>query len=215
MMQGMPRAMPSETPPAELRLARLVGLRLCHDLGGVVGTIGNALDMMEGPGSEAATLAQDAAEVLRRRLVLWRALLGGQGETSLAACLALLEGQLAGGRARADAAALDPGLMLPEERVPVLLAALLVAGDSLPRGGQVRLGGDPRREFAIWPEGQRAAWPPSLLGALAGGPLPEEPIGRDVMVVWLVSVAAAARMRLSLALPPGEAAGPLLLALAP
>jgi histidine phosphotransferase ChpT len=213
MTQGMPRAMPSETMPADLRLTRLVGLRLCHDLGGVVGTIGNALDMMDGPGSEAATLAQDAAEVLRRRLVLWRALLGGQGETTLGAALALLEGQLSGGRARADAAALDPALPVAEAVVPVVLAAMLLGGESLPRGGQVRLGGDGRREFAIWPDGQRAAWPPTLLRALAGGPLPEDPIGRDVLVVWLCAVAAAAGVRLTLALPPGESAGPLLLAL--
>lgn len=213
MMQGMPRAMLSDTLPAEIRLARLIGLRLCHDLGGVVGTIGNALDMMEGQGSEAAVLAQDAAEVLRHRLVLWRALLGGQGEATLGAALALLDGQLSGGRSKADAAALDPCLPLPDSLVPVLLAAMLVGGDALPRGGRVRLGGDARREFVVWPEGQRAAWPASLVRALAGGPLPEDPIGRDVMVVWLCAVAGAAGVRLSLALPPGEAAGPLLLAL--
>lgn len=213
MTQGMPRAMPSETLPADLHLTRLVGLRLCHDLGGVVGTIGNALDMMEGAGSEAAALARDAAEVLRRRLVLWRALLGGQGEATLGATLALLEGQLAGGRARADASALDPSVPVAGEMVPVLLAAMLLGGDALPRGGQVRLGGDPQREFAIWPDGLRAAWPASLVRALAGGPLPEDPIGRDVMVVWLCTVAAAGGMRLTLALPPGETAGPLLLAL--
>lgn len=213
MMQGMPRAMLSDTRPAEIRLARLIGLRLCHDLGGVVGTIGNALDMMEGVGSEAATLAQDSAEVLRRRLVLWRALLGGLGEATLGAALALLDGQLSGGRSQADAAALDPALPLAEPLVPVLLAAMLVGGDALPRGGRVRLGGDARREFVVWPEGQRAAWPASLVRALAGGPLPEDPIGRDVMVLWLCTVAAAAGVRLSLALPPGEGAGPLLLAL--
>ena len=39
-------------PTANIDLARMVGLRLCHDLGGVVGTIGNALDMISEVGGE-------------------------------------------------------------------------------------------------------------------------------------------------------------------
>jgi histidine phosphotransferase ChpT len=164
-------------PAADLGLARLVGLRLCHDLGGVVGTIGNALDMAGGMGGDAQALAQDAAEVLRQRLILWRALLGGQGESTLGTTLALLDGQLAGGRAVADTGTLDLSQSLPEQIIPVLLAAMLLAGEALPRGGRVRLAGDPQREMAIWPEGQRAAWPGSLLRAIAGE-MPADAMGR-------------------------------------
>ncbi len=197
-------------PTADLDLARMVGLRLCHDLGGVVGTIANALDMMPGVGGEAATLAQDAAEELRRRLILWRAMLGGQGEATLGATLALLDGQLAGGRAVADAGTLDLAYRLPEEVVPVVLAAMLLGGEALARGGRVCLGGDPAFELAIWPDGPRAAWPPTLLRALAGE-MPADALGRDVTVVWLCTVAAAAKAHLSIALPPGQATGPLLI----
>jgi histidine phosphotransferase ChpT len=197
-------------PTADLCLARMVGLRLCHDLGGVVGTIGNALDMMGGVGGEAATLAQDAAEVLRQRLVLWRALLGGQGKATLGDTLALLEGQLAGGRASADASTLDLTHHLPEAVVPVLLAAMLMGGEALPRGGRVCLAGDPAGELAIWPDGQRAAWPPGMLQALAGE-MPADAMGREVTIVWLCTLAAAGGVRLSLAMAPGQGAGPLML----
>ena len=199
-------------PAADLDLARMVGLRLCHDLSGVVGTIANALDMVNGGGGEAASLAHDAAEVLRRRLVLWRALLGGQGGATLAETLALLDGQLAGGRARGETGTLDPALRLAEEIVPVVLAAMLVGGEALPRGGCVRLAGDPQRELAVWPEGQRAAWPPSLIRALAGE-MPPEPMGRDVTIILLCRVAAAAGVGLSIAMPPGQETGPLMLTL--
>ncbi len=203
--------MTTAPPTADLLLARQVGLRLCHDLGGVVGTIANALDMMEGVGGEAASLAQDAADVLRRRLILWRALLGGQGEATLGATLALLEGQLAGGRAVAETGGLDPTLVLPEDMVPAVLAAMLLGGESLPRGGRVCLAGDPARELAVWPDGQRAAWPPALVRALAGE-MPSDAMGRDVLVVWLCAVAGPAGVRLSLAMPAGgPAAGPLML----
>jgi histidine phosphotransferase ChpT len=203
--------MPQETTLPDLRLVRLVGLRLCHDIGGVAGTIGNALEMLDSVGSEAATLATDASDVLRRRLTLWRALLGGHGEMTLDALLGLLGGQLAGGRAEADAAKLDPATRVSEEMVPVLLSAMVLGGEALPRGGHVRLAGDPGREWAIWPEGPRAAWPSALLRAITGGALPEDPSGRDVLVVWLAAVAGAAGVRLALAVPPAEGAGPLLL----
>ncbi len=211
MMQGMPRPMPSGTPRSELRLARLVGLRLCHDLSGVVGTIGNALEMMAGVGEEAAALAVESAGVLRQRLLLWRAVLGGQGEATLGTLLGLLEGQLAGGRAGADAATLDPGTMVAEPMVPVILSAMLVAGEALPRGGTVRLAGDPAGEMAVLPDGPRAAWPAPLIRAVAGGEPLEEPTGRDVMALWLAATATAGGMRLGLALPPGAGAGPLLI----
>ncbi len=197
-------------PTADLDLARMVGLRLCHDLGGVVGTIGNALDMMGNVGGEAATLAHDAAEELRRRLVLWRALLGGQGDATVGATLALLEGQLAGGRAVVEAGTLDLDANLADSTVPVVLAAMVLGGEALPRGGRVRLAGDPARELAIWPEGQRAAWPPGLVRALAGE-MPVDAMGRDVTIVWLCTLAAAACVRLSIAMPPGDSAGPLML----
>lgn len=197
-------------PTADIDLARMVGLRLCHDLGGVVGTIGNALDMITEVGGEAQTLAQDAAEVLRRRLVLWRAMLGGQGDATLGSTLALLDGQLAGGRALAETGTLDLGVSLPEPVVPVLLAAMLLAGEALPRGGRVCLAGDPGGELAIWPDGPRAAWPASLLRALAGE-LPADPMGRDLTIVWLCSLAGAAGIHLSIAMPPGQTVGPLMI----
>jgi histidine phosphotransferase ChpT len=205
--------MPSVPPLSDLRLARLVGLRLCHDISGVAGTVGNALELLDGAGGEAAELAVDAAAVLRRRLLLWRALLGGQGESALGTVLGLATGEIAGGRASADAAALDAGIMVAEEVVPVLLTAVLLAGEALPRGGVVRLVGDPHREMAVLPEGPRAAWPPALLRAVAGAPLPNEPTGREVLSLWLAATAAAGSVSLSLAMPPGEGCGPLLLSI--
>ena len=213
MTQGMPRPMPSETPLSEGRLARLLGLRLCHDLGGVAGTVGNALELLGGAGGEAAEIAIEAAAVLRRRLLLWRAVLGGQGEATLGTLFGLLEGQVGGGRATAEAPGLDPAWMVPEDLVPVLLAAVLTAGEALPRGGVVRLAGDPGRELVVLPEGPRATWPPALVRIVAGAPLAAEPTGREVMPLWLGAAAATAGVRLSLAMPPGEGAGPLVLGL--
>ena len=205
MTQGMSRAMPSIPPLSDLRLARLVGLRLCHDISGVAGTVGNALELLDGAGGEAAELAADAAAVLRRRLLLWRALLGGQGEGALGTVLGLAAGEIAGGRASADAATLDAGVLLAEEVVPVLLDRR-AAG----RARRCRAAawcawlGDPQRELAMLPEGPRAAWPPALLRAVAGAPLAGEPTGREVLVAVARAPTAAAG---SVRPEPGDGAG--------
>ena len=213
MTQGMSRPMPTEAPLPEARLARLVGLRMCHDLGGVAGTVGNALELLGGAGGEAAEIAMEAATVLRRRVLLWRAVLGGQGEASLETLLGLLAGQLSGGRATAEVAGLDSAWLVEEEVVPVLLAAMLVAGEALPRGGVIRLSGRPGQDLVIMPEGMRAAWPSALLRAVAGGSAAAEPTSREVLSLWLTAMAASTGIRLDLALPPGEGIGPLVLTL--
>ena len=70
MTQVIPGSEPDASSDLQLRLTRLIGLRLCHDLGGLAGTIGNALEMLGDAGAEASDLAQDAADMLRRRLLL-------------------------------------------------------------------------------------------------------------------------------------------------
>lgn len=213
MTQGMPRPMPPSPPFQGPDLAKLLGLRLCHDLGGLAGTVGNALDMLDSIGPEASALASDAATGLRRRLLLWRAMLGGQEGATLGTLLDLLEGQLAGGRATADATAADPAMPVAPGIVPVLLSAMMVAGEALPRGGVVRLAADGRQGFAILPEGPRIAWSPTLVRIIGGGALLGEPTAREVLPLWLGAMAAAERVQLGMALAPGGGTGPLMLTL--
>jgi len=145
MSQVTPEIDSAEGADLHLRLTRLIGLRLCHDLGGVAGTIGNALEMLNDAGAEAADLAGDAADMLRRRLLLWRSVLGSGEARTLGAALSVLKGQIAGGRAHLEIGDLPEDIALSEAMVPLLLSGLLVAGEALPRGGLVRLSGDLRR----------------------------------------------------------------------
>src|ERR1700679_75829 len=58
-----------------VRLVELVCARLCHDLGGLIGTVGNAVDMVAediGGDSEVAAFASSAAKALAQRLRLMR-----------------------------------------------------------------------------------------------------------------------------------------------
>ena len=211
MSQVNPEPDSAEGADLHLRLTRLIGLRLCHDLGGLAGTIGNALEMLNDAGAEAADLAGEAADMLRRRLLLWRSVLGSGEARTLGAVLGLLKGQIAGGRAHLEIGDLPEESALSETMVPLLLSGLLVAGEALPRGGVVRLSGDLQREIMILPIGAAAAWSPVVVRHAAGAALPAEISSRDALAMWLSISAGAAGVSLSLALPPGQAASALIM----
>ena len=211
MSQVNPEPDSAEGADLHLRLTRLIGLRLCHDLGGLAGTIGNALEMLNDAGAEAADLAGEAADMLRRRLLLWRSVLGSGEARTLGAVLGLLKGQLAGGRAHLEIGDLPEESALSETMVPLLLSGLLVAGEALPRGGVVRLSGDLQREIMILPIGAAAAWSPVVVRNAAGAALPAEISSRDALAMWLCISAGAAGVSLSLALPSGQAAAALIM----
>jgi histidine phosphotransferase ChpT len=211
MTQVTPEPDSAEGADLHLRLTRLIGLRLCHDLGGLAGTIGNALEMLNDAGTEAADLAGDAADMLRRRLLLWRSVLGSGEARTLGAVLGLLKGQIAGGRAHLEIGDLPEETPLSETMAPLLLSGLLVAGEALPRGGVVRLSGDLQREIMIFPTGAGAAWSPVVVRHAADSALPAEISSRDALAMWLCISAGAAGVALSLALPPGQAAAALIM----
>jgi histidine phosphotransferase ChpT len=213
MMQVIPEPESAEGADLHLRLTRLIGLRLCHDLGGLAGTIGNALEMLNDAGDEAADLAGEAADMLRRRLLLWRAVLGSGEARTLGAATGLLKGQIASGRANLEMGDLPESAPLSETLVLLLLSAILVAGEALPRGGVVRLAGDLRHEITILPIGAGAKWSPVLLRQAAGAPLPANISSRDALALWFCISAGAAGVAFSLALPSGEAPAALVMTL--
>lgn len=173
----------------ELMLAQDLCARLCHDLGGPIGTVAGAVELLEEE-PEAAGLAQDAAGVLRRRLELWRAACGaGTGPLDLATIGLLLEGVLAGGRARLDSTGLPQDRVLQPPVAQLVLVAAMLAGDGLPRGGVVRLAGAAGDALTLWPEGANAGWPPALSAALAGEARPGP---RDVLGALLPRLAGLA-----------------------
>lgn len=159
----------------DTRLAQLVAARLCHDLGGAVGTLVGTLDLVEAGGDEMLALSRETALALRQRLRLYAAAWTGPGAAADAAELAsLLAGAPAASRVRFDCARLAPGAglalgaMLPATLVPLALNAALLAAEALPRGGVVHLSGTPEAGLVVWPEGRNAAWPQPLLALLSG-----------------------------------------------
>lgn len=181
-------------------LAQDLCARLCHDLVGPLGTVAGAIDLL-GEDPEAAELARDAAAVLRRRLKFWRAACGaGTGPLSVQEALGLLEGLPAGGRATLRPEGLAETEVLGAAEAQLLLAAAMLAGEALPRGGVVRLLRHPGGGLAVLPEGRGAAWPAALEAVLSGA---AEPGPRTVLAAMLGRLALLSGWEVLL-LPPGE-----------
>jgi histidine phosphotransferase ChpT len=193
-----------------LALAQAVCTRLCHDLGGPTGALAGALEMLDGTGDDATDLARDAARIIDRRLRFWRTALGGSaGELDAASLGQLAEGLTLGRRATVDLDGLAPGCLLPGPLAQPVLLAMLVGVEALPRGGALRVAGDPAEALSVWPDGPGAAWPPGLAAVITGQP--PVPTPRAVALPLLAATAAAAPVRLELLMGRGNAAGPLVL----
>ncbi len=196
---------------AQLALAQVVCTRLCHDLGGPTGALAGALDLVEGSADDALDVARDAARIIDRRLRFWRVAVGGAGGDLDSLTLAqLAEGLTLGRRASVELDGLQPGAVIAPAMAQALLLAMLVGVETMPRGGVLRVGGDPRDSLSVWPDGAGAAWPVGLPALLAG----EQPAltPRGVALPLLIATAHAARLRLELLMSaPKGGPGPLLL----
>jgi len=196
---------------AQLTLAQVVCTRLCHDLGGPVGALAGALDLVEGPSDDALDVARDAVRIIDRRLRFWRVAVGGAATDLDVGTLAqLAEGLTLGRRASVDLDGLAPACAIPPVVAQPLLLGMLVGIEAMPRGGVLRVGGDPGDSLSVWPDGAGAAWPAALPALLAGDRPALTP--RAVALPLLVATAAAGRVRLEvLATAPKGGPGPLLL----
>jgi histidine phosphotransferase ChpT len=121
-----------------LRLAELLANRLCHDLSGPLNGLGAGLAEAVAGSAMAAdglALAQEAATVAIRRLVLLRAAWGEVGEALDRPALERLASGLPGRRVRVDLSRLTEPVRFAPNASRLLLNVMLLAAESLPRGG--------------------------------------------------------------------------------
>jgi histidine phosphotransferase ChpT len=150
------RIMAVEAQDERLVLAQAVARRICHDLAGLLGTLGGTLELI-GEEPDAADLAGETAAVLTARVRLLRGAWGGGVEAlDQSAIAALMPGLPGFERLQLNCAALTQPLEGAAARL--CLCLLLVGAAGLPKGGTLVLGG---HEAAIWLElqGPGAEWP--------------------------------------------------------
>ena len=163
-----------------LDLAALLCSRVCHDLISPSGAIVNGLEVLEESKDEetksfALDLIKKSAKTASARLQFCRIAFGAAGSANAQVDLGDAE-NVARGFIEDDKIKLSWNLssaLLPKSRVKLLLNMILVAAQSIPRGGIVAVEGDGPPEamtFKISARGLNARIPQAAPALLAGFP---------------------------------------------
>jgi len=193
----------------DARLAELLSSRICHDLGSPVASVTALLPQAADPA--AHEILSETTDELVARLKLFSAAFGSSDELPWNDLPGLLRGAPMAHRVKFDLA--PAAVHLLPGRVRLVLSAALLAAESLPRGGIVRISRDPEGSVALLPEGRDAVWSPTLIQLLSGGSMEvaiaEGP--RRVLAPWVLAQATAEGVELGLALSGGMGMPPLLM----
>jgi histidine phosphotransferase ChpT len=164
-----------------LDLAALLCSRLCHDLISPVGAVVNGLEVLEDDNDEetktfALELIKKSARVASARLQFCRLAFGAAGSAGASIDLGDAE-SVARGFLEDDKLKLGwqlPRALLPKNRVKLLLNLLILAAQTIPRGGTLAaepIGEGATMGFRVTASGLNARIPqaiPSLLSGEAG-----------------------------------------------
>jgi histidine phosphotransferase ChpT len=163
-----------------LDLAALLCSRVCHDLISPAGAIVNGLEVLEESKDEetrifALDLIKKSARTASARLQFCRIAFGAAGSAGAKVDLGDAE-NVARGFIEDEKVKLAwnlPRMLLPKNRVKLLLNMLLVAAQSIPRGGILSVdgsGGTEDMTFKITARGLNARIPQAVPALLAGCP---------------------------------------------
>ena len=169
---------PSSAPaPDALELAALLCSRVCHDLISPVGAIVNGLEVLDDdPKPEdrefALDLIRKSAKTASARLQFCRLAFGAAGsagaQIDLGDAQNMARGQIEDGKV--TIAWNLPRLLLPKNRVKLLLNMMLIAQQTIPRGGTLTV--DPVGEgeaisFRVTANGLNARLPQNIVNLLS------------------------------------------------
>ena len=168
----------SGSPLDALDLAALLCSRVCHDLISPVGAIVNGLEVLEEEKDEATKefaldLIKRSAGTASAKLQFCRIAFGAAGSAGAQIDLGDAE-SIARGFLEDDKTKLAwnlPRALLAKNRVKLLLNMLLIAGQSIPRGGSLTvdpIGAGETMGFKVSAAGTNAKVPPAVPPLLAG-----------------------------------------------
>ena len=168
----------SGTPIEALDLAALLCSRVCHDLISPVGAIVNGLEVLEEAKDEetktfALDLIKKSARNASAKLQFCRIAFGAAGSAGAQIDLGDAE-TITRGFFEDDKTKLAwnlPRALLAKNRVKLLLNLLLVAGQTIPRGGRLTvdpIGAGDSMGFKVSAAGVNAKVPPAVAALLAG-----------------------------------------------
>src|SRR6201996_6462459 len=180
-MSGAPSSGPT---PDSLELAALLCSRVCHDLISPVGAIVNALEVLDDSNKPedrefALELIRKSSKTASARLQFCRLAFGAAGSSGaqidLGDALNMAKGHIEDGKCTISWNL--PRLLLPKNRVKLLLNMMVIAQQTIPRGGMLTVdpvGDGETMSFRVAATGHNARLPQNivaLLGAVHTGPI--------------------------------------------
>ena len=160
-------------------LAALLCSKVCHDVISPVGALNNALELMDDPtaGDDATELVRSSAKTASARLQFCRIAFGAAGsagatidtDDARSVAMAYIEDE------RPDLTWNGERMLLPKDKVKLLLNLLLVGIAAVPRGGMVTAtveGPDDAPSFTVHATGKRVRVPVAF-DEMMDGDLPE------------------------------------------
>ena len=199
--------------PETLEFAALLCSRVCHDLISPVGAIVNGLEVLDdNPKPEdrdfALDLIRKSAKTASARLQFCRLAFGAAGSTGaqidLGDAHAMSRGHIEDGRT--SLAWNLPRMLLPKNRVKLLLNMLVIAQQTIPRGGTLTV--DPIGEgdsigFRITASGLNARLPQNIADLMRASVSPAaDAHAVQPYYTWLLAQACGLSVKLA---PQGEA----------
>ncbi len=197
--------------PDALELAALLCSRVCHDLISPVGAIVNGLEVLDDdPKPEdrefALALIRKSATTASARLQFCRLAFGAAGsagaQIDLGDAQTMARGHLED--AKTTIAWNLPRLLLPKNRVKLLLNMMVIAQQTIPRGGVLSVdpvGGGEQIGFRVTASGLNARMPQNIADLLNSGSAPD---AHAVQPYYTRLLAQACGLKVVLA-PEGEA----------
>jgi histidine phosphotransferase ChpT len=205
-----------------LRLAQLLCQRFCDEVTESIAALRGKMQVALRGGersADALRTAVDVADALTRRMEMLREAWEGSPRPMGVQRLRGLAASLPGGDSLTiDVFGLGAEIALPPALGRIVLNALLVAAESLPRGGTISLGPAGGADLVVRITGPRAAWPAGLAEWLANESAAWAALAAPNRVAGpvLAIVAPQLGFRVSLLLPSGRVGrGPAPLLISP
>lgn len=199
--------------PDALELAALLCSRVCHDLISPVGAIVNGLEVLDdNPKPEdrdfALELIRKSAKTASARLQFCRLAFGAAGSSGaqidLGDAQAMAKGHIEDGKITLGWNL--PRLLLPKNRVKLLLNMLVIAQQTIPRGGTLRIdpvGDGETMSFRVTATGLNSRVPQNIADVLSAPSVVPPADAHAVQPYYTRLLAQACGLKVSLA-PEGE-----------
>lgn len=191
-----------------LDLAALLCSRVCHDVISPVGAILNGLEVLDEEKDEsmrtfALDLVRRSAQQASARLQFARIAFGAAGSAGASIDLGDAE-KVAHAFVGNDKVKLTwegARVLVPKNRVKLLLNLIVIAQHAIPRGGvlKITISGEPEScEFHLLAQGNQARIPPGVVALLAGD-VENHADAHAVQPYYTGAIARAAGMKVSIA----------------